>query len=788
MKGTLFSADFIKDSSNNLRLLEVNTDTGFIANTLNTRFDFTEFITILSSNNISEVVLVYKDFQQDFADMLESDLQTNASFITSFTKQLEDTNSIYPAAVIDSDSKFILRLAYDENALFDSTYAKDRVNLQKLFYDNSATGSIPEFYFSGSDYEVNTISDSINSHATLPDFVTKDKTERHQPLKFIKLGNSSSSSIDRVTDFIDNYHDKDNKTIEVFHFNSSDISDNKVSGYRRYGIVYGDEINYCSIGGYRVEGFFNIPTTSQVNYITDSTLVNTYSDKHYFELTSNWLRTTTDEGIYKDEIIITGADGEVITENVATGSLVKSMFINGLPDTDDAEIYRQWSHVGSSLPTGSYITSSIVETVSIVDNDAYGVVGEITLGSEKIYSSIIKNFLVYSTGSNEYKFLQQYNINADDHFLIDANDNKIAISENNIAVLEDYETGSLYKIDVETTDSYFISSSQNAFVVHNAPCFVAGTLITLGNGEQKMIEDVEVGDEVTSFNFGLGTNHVGIVEEVMVKENEKTITYHFDTGNSLTGTPDHPLYVKEKEWCSFDPEATLKDSGFEVGQIEELDFVKLLHEEGGTDGYIMITRIEENEDTSTVYNLSKISINSNFFANDVLVHNRVIPSCCFRYNAQVQMIDGTFKNISEIEVGEQVISYNESTETFEAKQVTEIHDSTKLSDHVERNAQAGYEGIGFFKINGEDSCMFTPEHPFLTDEGWKAIVPDTNQEPFKTEQEPKILEVGDFIQASKLEEVFSIEFVSMLEDEKVYNITVEDNHNYIVSGYVVHNK
>lgn len=34
MKGTLFSADFIKDADANLRLLELNTDTGFIANTL----------------------------------------------------------------------------------------------------------------------------------------------------------------------------------------------------------------------------------------------------------------------------------------------------------------------------------------------------------------------------------------------------------------------------------------------------------------------------------------------------------------------------------------------------------------------------------------------------------------------------------------------------------------------------------------------------------------------------------------------------------------------------------
>ena len=54
MKGTLFSADFIKDSSSNLRLLELNTDTGFISNTLDSRFDFTDFNTVLSTNNITE--------------------------------------------------------------------------------------------------------------------------------------------------------------------------------------------------------------------------------------------------------------------------------------------------------------------------------------------------------------------------------------------------------------------------------------------------------------------------------------------------------------------------------------------------------------------------------------------------------------------------------------------------------------------------------------------------------------------------------------------------------------
>ena len=136
MKGTLFSADFIKDADANLRLLEINTDSGFITNTLSSRFDFTDFISILQSNNITELVLVYKAFQQEFIEVLKTTIGTDATFITTVTEQVESVNTIYPSAVTDSSEKFILRLAYDENALLDSTYCKQRANVQKLFYDN----------------------------------------------------------------------------------------------------------------------------------------------------------------------------------------------------------------------------------------------------------------------------------------------------------------------------------------------------------------------------------------------------------------------------------------------------------------------------------------------------------------------------------------------------------------------------------------------------------------------------------------------------------------------------
>ncbi len=93
-----------------------------------------------------------------------------------------------------------------------------------------------------------------------------------------------------------------------------------------------------------------------------------------------------------------------------------------------------------------------------------------------------------------------------------------------------------------------------------------------------------------------------------------------------------------------------------------------------------------------------------------------------------------------------------------------------------------------YTIN-DTEIEFTPEHPFLTKDGWKSLVPDPNQEPYKSEQEPKVLEVGDEINLNgEWKSIESISTVRSDSEEKVYNITVDKLHSYLANGVVVHNK
>ena len=71
MKGTLFSSDFAVDGSDNLRLLEINTDTG-IASASFQHFDFSPLYTTWTDNSISELHIIYKDHQKEFVEFFSS--------------------------------------------------------------------------------------------------------------------------------------------------------------------------------------------------------------------------------------------------------------------------------------------------------------------------------------------------------------------------------------------------------------------------------------------------------------------------------------------------------------------------------------------------------------------------------------------------------------------------------------------------------------------------------------------------------------------------------------------
>ena len=788
MKGTFFSADFIKDENNNFRLLEINTDTACITETLDDRFDFSDWITILQNNNITKLVLIYKQFQNNLVQKIQSVMASDTTFITDIQLIKEEKNTIYPTAVTDADDKFILRLAYDENALFDSTYAKGRTNLLTLFADNNDLESIPEFFYEGTEKIYNTFTSSIHSGSNIPDAIKKNINDNPtDPLDFVKfdMGNHESASEQLLNQFYTSAIDTSQNYVERFHFNSDDIEDEKVSSYRQFGIVYGTNIDYVKLGSYQIEGLFTLPN---VDFNNEYTFTDNYyyvPRKHYFELTTNYLRVDIIDGLHNTEKIIIPNESPISVGEVAVSGSVQSFFISGSPDTDLKEVFTSWSFSGNELPSGSYLTSSIVEAITSESGEYNSAVEVNTTSGDSYYVSPGKHFLVYESGSNVWRFKRPIDLSGSLDYFMNQSGSLVQFSSSNYVVLEN--SPNFYRVDVETTDNFFISSS-NSILVHNAPCFVAGTKVHIESKGITNIEDVKVGDKVISYNHDNEIVEYKEVKKVRIKSDEFVVTYVFENGTKLTGTPDHPLFVNGKGYSSYSPSVTKEDSGLDVEQILIGD--EVLH----IDGYgVTISDIIEEEKKEVVYNLDEVEGNNNFFVEDLLAHNRAgfpgsyyTDPTCFSANVNITLSDGTFKKINEIEVGDVVQGWDGNTVEVSGKVIATDHRHT-VGSHAEACKSLGDEP-SLYTIN-DTKVEFTPEHPFLTKEGWKSLVPDPNQEPYKTEQEVKVLKEGDEININGIWTlVESISKVRSDSEEKVYNITVEGIHSYLANGIVVHNK
>ena len=250
MKGTLISADFVTDKNNNLRLLEINTDTGFISSSLG-NLDYTELFNVITSNSVDTVEVIHKDFQNEFVDHLSSSISANLSSVTTFESHIEPIYDIYPTSILDADNKFIIRLAYDEGAILDSEYAKYNVNLYNLFVTNNDTGSLVPFAYSSSVWQHDNLGeDSINTSVGLPDFaVREDKTGPNLAMNFYKVGHNTSSSLERLNKAKDMLLD-DETLIQQFYTGSA--SSDRVTSIRSFKIVYGSDLEMLTLGEYEI--------------------------------------------------------------------------------------------------------------------------------------------------------------------------------------------------------------------------------------------------------------------------------------------------------------------------------------------------------------------------------------------------------------------------------------------------------------------------------------------------------------------------------------------------------
>ena len=138
---------------------------------------------------------------------------------------------------------------------------------------------------------------------------------------------------------------------------------------------------------------------------------------------------------------------------------------------------------------------------------------------------------------------------------------------------------------------------------------------------------------------------------------------------------------------------------------------------------------------------------------------------CVDENTEVLIVNGTTKKIKNLSVGDYVVSVNPNNEIVTQK-VVNVFDN-------------GYSNV--LKISfgwmGKESIIVTPTHKILTNEGWI---------------EAENINANHLIcipgKANHTIEFIRIDSIKWLSAKHhVYDIEVENTHNYIANGIVVHN-
>lgn len=101
----------------------------------------------------------------------------------------------------------------------------------------------------------------------------------------------------------------------------------------------------------------------------------------------------------------------------------------------------------------------------------------------------------------------------------------------------------------------------------------------------------------------------------------RIIEAHFDNGIVNKFSPAHPYWVKGKGWSVYDIEEAKTELTFSVQKLEVGDVV-LFYNDGSLEE-TKITYLSDTKEYIEMYNVEFVEKNHTFFANGILVHNKL---------------------------------------------------------------------------------------------------------------------------------------------------------------------
>ena len=767
MKGTFFSGDFIKDELGNLRLLELNTDTA-AGQSSSALLDFTPLYQTMVDNNLNTLDIIYKSIHQHIVERIESTYSTTIPSLT-INLHLENPNSVYPTTITETGSNFILRLVYDENAIFDSTYIKDRFNTFNLFTSNNDSADVVDYAYTDSDGNLHKkIDDSLLdlNGDSVPDFVIKQNTKGSgQSHKFVKVGVRSESKTNRVDGLI-NSIDQNQQILERYHFGGSSLdSNNKIISIRSYNIVYGSNLDVMSIGCTESPSYFEKP--SFIDYSVNEELLqngdfSSGSNSWIVGVDDNSPAPTIEDSGNTHYSVNVDTVGERYSVNLTQKVTIS---IGG----DYVIEFDAWSDRNRDIIVG----------IGLSQDPWYNTTETVSITTER------KTYRVFLNASN-------FGVGESTRLLFDLGEQVGLVNIDDVSLKHDNQ----YLNEVDKKHYYEFAT--NAIVSGDVPGLLEDHTIVLSDGTDKLLSEIEVNDVVKSVNIeGLDLDEANSSEWQMTGST-------FPAGSTETtatvvgivgGTTKNNVFASLKTtnsgeiYCGINKKFLVYNTITNISKFELVTNLdpsvnKLVNLDNSLVDILSIDYViteEEKQfitiDTEPADNF--IIGDSGIMSSPVITHNKfLIPQDCFIGGTRVTLSNNEYKNIEDIVVGDEVLSFNEESGEVEPKKVLSLNNPI-------------HDDLVKYTLSNGTTLTSTYDHPYYVK--GKGLA---SYDSYKTnllydlgEREVVKIEVGDILSDIQLNDV-TIESIEELErvDTQTFIIHVEDNNNFFAEDILVHNK
>jgi hypothetical protein len=484
MKGTIIGSDLL-EFNNSVKILEINTNTT-IFNAAADLLDYTSFFEMLVNNNITELHFVYNDEDAYIKDtdttlfLFEERLKTKCieNNITYFNYKVPK-NSVTVPFIEDTDTKFILRQAFDTTALVDETYCADKFEFFNLMKDSEY---IPKTYINdNSELSFDTFNTISNYPNGQPNFVKKDRYPNYNVNLYPSLAKlTTDAQLNQLKTSVDNT----TFLIQEFVYDDSNIVNNKWNIIRSIDIIYGGELDVLNMGSYKTSTFIDIDKWDD-EYETDGITLTKKSRYKWVNKITNTLDSTGFDYHANSESLILGSTGTLISLNdLEIGAPIASVNFtdeDGLsPNAYDMDALKQRTPIrrwSSTIPQAqSTLTTLPADVISITSASVTELMLKITLENGVSWNEFRDTEFLFQAANSDDSYFDRLNTVEVGDKIITYNKNTSELSTLTITGLEIvYDEVVGFNIDIAPSDLFLVDITTDLFVIqHNLSCQYCG--------------------------------------------------------------------------------------------------------------------------------------------------------------------------------------------------------------------------------------------------------------------------------------------------------------------------